>query len=161
MDGIIPSAFTQIKTGAVEGSGFFVAFCLELGYIILRITNLTRRMEQEWRTVSYSGRPITPQFAVVHAAGEIIGGTAAYDFFVELKIGAHALIYPDGKIVRMMDTSKLIGQAKNHNSVSFGAEFLIAGDHSWESFVDAMTKPECDKYTDAQYEAAGGTPSAA
>ena len=112
-------------------------------------------MQQIWKKVDYSGRPINPKFAVVHAAGEIIGGVPAYDFFVKNKIGAHALIYPDGKIVRMQDTSKSIGQAKNHNSVSFGAEFLIAGDHTWDTFVQAMQQPQHNKYTDAQYEAGG------
>ncbi|HAA18861.1 MAG TPA: hypothetical protein DCR93_00225 [Cytophagales bacterium] len=114
-------------------------------------------MNQVWKGNAQGGRPITPKFAVVHAAGEKIGGVDAFEFFDKNGIGAHALFYPDGTIVRMRDTRRSIGQALNHNSTSIGAEFLVPGDHNWDSFVKAMKVPakENNIFTDAQYEAGG------
>lgn len=104
------------------------------------------------------GRPgNTPRTIIVHAMGEHImmddGKTFEHapDFLERMKLSVHALIAPDGTIIRCRDDSETAYHAQGYNTNSLGMEMLVAGRHDYGSFVRTIA----EKYlTDAQYEAA-------
>jgi N-acetylmuramoyl-L-alanine amidase len=109
---------------------------------------------------------------VVHCMGELIRNTdpqfpvgtiPAWDWLKALGLSAHALITPDGTVVRCVPSSQRAYHAKGFNDRSVGVELLVPGAHDeatlartvgWDlkAWAPAATRPT-DPYTEAQYDA--------
>ena len=111
-------------------------------------------------------RTVKPVCLVVHAMGEHIkadGIIPAWDWLEQSGLSVHALIYPNGTVLRSAhdeDVAYHAGKSRivigdktweGLNAVSLGAEFLLAGDYDYTSLLKGMAQP--DAYSDAQYEA--------
>lgn len=72
--------------------------------------------------------------------GEKIGGVDAATFLRSNGLSAHALIKPDGTIIRCRRDNQGAYHAAGHNTNSLGVEFLVPGDHDYASFVKAIGK---------------------
>ena len=95
-----------------------------------------------------------PSKVIIHAMGEFIHYDDkilhAVDFLREIGLSAHALICPDGSIIKCRETTVGAYHAKGHNTSSLGVEFLVLGVHTYGSFIKAISEPYL---TDAQFEA--------
>ena len=89
-----------------------------------------------------------PKSIVVHAMGEFIEGKPAVEFLRYSGLSAHALVCPDGKVIRCRRDHQGAYHAKGFNTDSLGIEFLVAGDHNWTTFKKAIMAPYL---TNAQY----------
>lgn len=106
------------------------------------------------RHSSYGGAHQTPKTIIVHAMGEYVMADNGTDFdhapeFLErMQLSAHALAAPDGTIIRCRNDDEGAYHAHGFNTDSLGIEILVAGQHDYGSFVNAISKPYL---TDAQY----------
>lgn len=91
-----------------------------------------------------------PDRIVLHAMSEYIEGLYAVDFLKNIGLSVHAMITPDGKIIRCRNDNEGAYHAKGFNTNSLGVEFLVGGRHSYTSFLAAIQKPYVSK---EQYEA--------
>jgi N-acetyl-anhydromuramyl-L-alanine amidase AmpD len=86
-----------------------------------------------------------PSRIVLHAMGEYVkldsGNKHAYDFLKDIGLSAHALICPDGTIIRCRDDNQGAYHARGFNTDSLGVEFLVTGKHTYSSFKSAIKKP--------------------
>lgn len=112
-------------------------------------------------------RVVKPVCLVVHAMGEYIRSphdvVPAWDWLEQSGLSVHALVFPNGNILRAAhDEDEAYHAGKSRivlgektwnglNSMSLGAEFLVAGEQNYESLLTAMKDPRT--YTDAQYTA--------
>ena len=87
----------------------------------------------------------TPHRVILHAMGEFIkldsGNKHAYDFLKGIGLSAHALICPDGTVIRCREDNQGAYHAKGYNKDSLGVEFLVKGAHTYSSFKKAIKKP--------------------
>ena len=87
----------------------------------------------------------TPNRIVLHAMGEYIktetGEQHAYDFLKNTGLSAHALICPDGTILKCREDNQGAYHARGFNKDSLGVEFLVQGVHTYDSFLKAIGKP--------------------
>ena len=81
-----------------------------------------------------------PNRIVVHAMGEYIGGVHAVDFLRNIGLSAHILVCPDKTIIRCRQDNQGAYHAKGYNDDSLGIEFLVAGNHSYGTFSEAIKK---------------------
>lgn len=86
-----------------------------------------------------------PTRIVIHAMGEYIKvgseNKHAYDFLKGIGLSAHALICPDGTVIRCREDKQGAYHAKGFNKDSLGVEFLVKGVHTYGSFTKAIKKP--------------------
>lgn len=79
-----------------------------------------------------------PSRIVLHSMGEYIkfdsGNKHAYDFLKDIGLSAHALICPDGTVIRCREDNQGAWHAKGFNKNSLGIEFLVKGAHTYGSF---------------------------
>lgn len=84
----------------------------------------------------------SPNRIIVHAMGEYILYEGeylhAYDFLKTIGLSAHALICPNGDIIRSREDNQGAYHAKGFNKNSLGVEFLVPGKHDYTSFLKAM-----------------------
>lgn len=119
------------------------------------------KLKQEWQKSPFAVDRIKPVgLAVVHSMGERIKLDAgpvvnAYEFLISKQLAAHSLLKPDGTHIRMADTRMQVSHAKGYNQISFGLEFLVPGDHNYQTFLEAIADTGNPPFTDAQYEAGG------
>lgn len=98
----------------------------------------------------------SPTILVIHAMGEKIksdnGGqpSHAVAFLNENGLSAHRLISPDGIVYKCRSYEEGAYHAKGFNANSIGIEFLVPGEHDYESFIEAIQN---DWVTDIQYQA--------
>lgn len=92
----------------------------------------------------------SPDRIVLHAMSEYIEGLYAVDFLKNIGLSVHAMITPDGTIIRCRDDNEGAYHAKGFNTNSLGVEFLVKGQHTYNSFLTAIQKPYLSK---EQYEA--------
>ena len=96
----------------------------------------------------------SPSRIVVHAMAEFID-TEPHDYHAvewlrKLGLSAHTCITPSGVVIRSRRDDEGAYHAKGFNTDSLGVEFLVAGIHTYPTFLDAMKK----KYlTPVQYRA--------
>lgn len=88
----------------------------------------------------------TPHKIILHSMGEYIlfdSGEKkhAYDFLKSIGLSAHALICPDGTVIRCREDNQGAWHAKGFNRGSLGVEFLVKGAHTYGSFKKAIKKP--------------------
>lgn len=83
-----------------------------------------------------------PDRIVIHAMGEFIKYEGrilhAVDFLREIGLSAHALVCPDGAIIRCRTDNLGAYHAKGHNTNTLGMEFLVRGVHDYESFINTI-----------------------
>jgi N-acetyl-anhydromuramyl-L-alanine amidase AmpD len=103
--------------------------------------------------------------ALVHSMGEhIYFEGALLDAHTALDrqgVSAHCLITPAGEIVSCCGVDRIayhagksqLGAERDLNRTFLGAEFLLAGEHDYTSFLKGIAQP--DAYTLAQYQAGG------
>jgi AmpD protein len=94
-----------------------------------------------------------PSTIVVHCMGEfIIDPTPIHapDFLDGYKLSAHALIDPNGDTIRCRDDDERAWHARGHNTNSLGVEFLVPGEHTYGTFLEAI---KTDYVSTAQWEA--------
>ena len=87
-----------------------------------------------------------PNKIVLHSMGEYIlfdSGEKkhAYDFLKSIGLSVHALICPDGTVMRCREDTQGAWHAKGFNKDSLGVEFLVKGAHTYGSFKKAIKKP--------------------
>lgn len=111
------------------------------------------------------GRMVPVNGAIVHAEAEYVksAGEAIYapDFLKQQKLSVHAMVTPDGRVLSCVGTERVAYHAgassfkgqNNLNSTFLGCEFLVAGDHDYPSFLEAIAQPNA--YTPDQYRAGG------
>ena len=95
-----------------------------------------------------------PDAIVIHAMGEFIRDgehrNHAVRFLDRYGISAHALAAPDGTVYRCREDLEQAWHARGFNRNSLGLETLVAGEHDYASFLQAINGPYV---TDAQYRA--------
>jgi len=98
-----------------------------------------------------------PEIIVVHAMGEFIGGDDwkdhAVQFLANVKpdaLSAHSLIAPDATNYRCRLDTECAYHAAGYNTNSLGIEFLVAGEHNYGTFLEAIRVPYLTKI---QYDA--------
>ncbi|MCK5606864.1 N-acetylmuramoyl-L-alanine amidase [Candidatus Pacearchaeota archaeon] len=87
-----------------------------------------------------------PKRIILHAMGEYIVFDSgekkhAYDFLKSIGLSVHALICPDGTVIRCREDTQGAWHAKGHNKDSLGVEFLVEGNYNYASFIKAIKKP--------------------
>lgn len=82
-----------------------------------------------------------PNTIVVHAMGEYIMGTHALEFLANQQLSVHAMAAPDGTIYRCRNDDEGAYHARGFNTNTLGIEVLVAGDHDYASFLEAIKKP--------------------
>jgi N-acetyl-anhydromuramyl-L-alanine amidase AmpD len=93
---------------------------------------------------------------VIHCMAEFVSfeGQEYYaPEFLRMKgWSAHKFCTPSGTIIRCRENNQgaYHAAARGHNKISLGFEFLVAGVHDYESFIEAIKKPYL---TEAQYDA--------
>jgi N-acetyl-anhydromuramyl-L-alanine amidase AmpD len=87
----------------------------------------------------------TPVMITLHAMAERItwGGydLDAADFLDEIGLCSHALVKPNGDIIRMRGDNELAWHAKRFNTGNLGIEFLVPGVTSYENFLERIKQP--------------------
>lgn len=102
------------------------------------------------------------QRLVVHCMGERIGAASAWQHLQQEGLSAHALIEPDGTILRCVPRDQIAYHTKGFNDRSLGVELLVSGVSTYDGLAQAVgwnlspwgpaaTLP-ADPYTPAQYE---------
>lgn len=112
-------------------------------------------MEQISRPSAYGAAHQTPNMIVVHAMAEQVADDSgdfihAADFLDRQGLSAHALVAPDGTVIRCRDDAQGAYHARGFNAASLGIEVLVKGRHDYGSFAAAIAKPYL---TPEQYEA--------
>ena len=85
----------------------------------------------------------------------------APDFLIAQKLTVHAMITPAGQVLKCGSEGSVAYHAgaslfkgvSGLNTTFLGCEFLVSGEHTYESYLKRIAQP--DAYTDAQYEAGG------
>ena len=93
--------------------------------------------------IPYGGGDQKPDSIVVHAMGEYIVNKAgsfvhASILLAEYELSTHILVTPAGDLIRCRRDNKIAWHAKGHNTNSLGIAFLVAGEHSYVSFINAI-----------------------
>jgi len=94
-----------------------------------------------------------PKLIVVHCMGEFIIDPKpihAPDFLDGYKLSAHQLIAPDGDVYICRDDDERAWHARGYNTDSLGVEFLVEGEHTYATFLEAIKTPYVNT---AQWEA--------
>jgi len=105
-----------------------------------------------------------PRRIVIHAMAEYISADAktaraygrqpgsyhALQWLDVIKLSAHALVAPNGAIIRCRDDGQVAWHARGYNADSLGVEFLVPGIHNYTTFLKAM---QGDYLPNAAYDA--------
>lgn len=110
-------------------------------------------MNIQYKKLTYGGtRSNNPDKIIVHSMGENINNNGdvydAVEWLKFLKLSAHALILPNGDVIRCRDDNQRAWHARGYNTDSLGVEFLVPGIHDYGSFLN-MIKSEW--VSDEQY----------
>ena len=85
-----------------------------------------------------------PDTIIIHSMGEYIcdpDPKHAVAFLNDYKLSAHALIAPDGEIFFCRSPNEGAWHARGHNKNTLGIEFLVAGEHNYFTFLEAIKSP--------------------
>ena len=103
------------------------------------------------RPLAHGGEGNKPNRIIVHAMAERIpwkGKIYYAQDFLDLDdkdkgggLSAHALIWPNGDVMRCRNDDQTAWHAKGHNKNTLGVEFLVEGEHTYGSFLRAMREP--------------------
>lgn len=102
-------------------------------------------MRTTYRLLEKGAKSQVPNRVVIHAMAEYIFHEGKYkhavDFLRDIGLSAHALICPDGSIIRGRDDNQGAYHARGFNKDSLGVEILVRGKHDYGSFINAIKKP--------------------
>lgn len=82
----------------------------------------------------------SPKKIIIHAMGQFIEGTYAPYFLKEIGLSAHYLVDPSGVRIRCRQDEQGAYHAKGHNTDSLGIEFLVAGNHNYQTFLEEIER---------------------
>lgn len=86
-----------------------------------------------------------PNRGIIHAMAEYLYHEGkwrhASEFLDMIGLSAHILIDPKGDIFKCRDNVQGGYHAKGHNVDTVGAEWLVEGEHDYESFISAIQAP--------------------
>ena len=86
-----------------------------------------------------------PNKVIVHAMAEYLFHEGkwrhATEFLEMIGLSVHVLIAPNGDIYKCRDSMQGAYHAKGHNRNTLGVEWLVEGEHDYESFVMAIQAP--------------------
>jgi len=95
--------------------------------------------------IPHGGSYQEPDTIIIHSMGEFINdGTQtqhAVAFLNEYKLSAHALIAPDGEIFHCRAPNEIAWHARGYNKGSIGIEFLVQGEHTYQTFIESIKSP--------------------
>ena len=87
----------------------------------------------------------SPRRGIIHAMAEYVFYEGKFrhatEFLEMIGLSAHILIAPDGDIYKCRESSQGAYHAKGHNIDTLGAEWLVKGEHDYESFLKAIQAP--------------------
>lgn len=102
--------------------------------------------------LKHGAKKQTPELIVIHAMGEFIGGddwhSHAVQYLNKTGLSAHSLVAPDALNYRLRKDTEGAYHAKGFNTDSLGLEFLVAGVHNYNTFLETIKTPYL---TDGQY----------
>lgn len=88
----------------------------------------------------------SPTKVIIHSMSEIIEGMHASEFLETVRLSAHFLILPNGDVMKLRKTHEIAWHARNHNTNTIGIEVLVEGEHTYDTFIEAIetdwVKPE-------------------
>lgn len=85
-----------------------------------------------------------PKRIIVHSMAEYVPGnpnTHATELLRSLGLSVHALVCPDGSIIRCRQDWEGAYHAKGHNDNSLGVEFLVPGTYDYSGFLKRIKTP--------------------
>lgn len=95
--------------------------------------------------IPYGGAVQNPDTIIIHSMGEYITDNGqpqhAAAFLNEYKLSAHALVAPNGDVFMCRAPEEEAWHARGHNKNSLGIEFLVAGEHTYKSFIETIKSP--------------------
>jgi len=97
------------------------------------------------------GALTAPEGVIVHAMGELVNGVPAWEHLQDAGFAAHRLIDPAGAIVQAVPDDRIAwhaghsrhGMTSGLNRRTLGVELLVAGSHTWATFVRALRGRDC------------------
>lgn len=101
----------------------------------------------------HGGGKHLPTKVVIHSMAEFIeAGEIDYyakDLLDLMGLSAHYLVTPSGVIIQCRNDDQVGWHAKGHNLHSIGVEVLVAGVHTYETFIERIKTPYIygDQYT--------------
>ena len=99
-------------------------------------------MPDAYMPLRAGARSQQPNRVVIHAMAEFIDDEArdyfAVDWLQKLGLSVHALVTPTGTVIRCREDAQGAYHAKGFNTDSLGVEFLVAGLHTYPTFLEAM-----------------------
>lgn len=102
--------------------------------------------------LEHGGGHHLPTGIIVHSMGEKIKAYGkvydAADWLDYLKLSAHALVLPNGDVIRCRHDDEIAWHSKGFNTGYLGIEFLVEGVHTYGSFLSAI---KTDYVTPQQY----------
>lgn len=93
------------------------------------------------RPSPYGADQQTPRRIVVHAMAEYLRldePIHAVDFLARIKLSVHAIVTPNGDVIRCRTDEQGAYHALNHNTDSLGVEVLVPGEHDYRGFLAAI-----------------------
>lgn len=105
-----------------------------------------------WIKLKHGGGFQRPHMVIIHAMAEYIsadqktaqaynvpaGSYHAFQWLDICKLSAHALITPNGAIIRPKSDDEIAWHARGYNTGSLGIEYLVPGTHDYGTFSKAM-----------------------
>ncbi len=86
-----------------------------------------------------------PTTVIIHAMGEYIEAGEkdfpAWGWLNKEGISAHYLITPTGVVIQCREDDEIAWHARDHNTNSIGIEVLVAGEHTYETFIERIKTP--------------------
>lgn len=102
-------------------------------------------MPELWQPVSHGGGQQTPTRIVVHSMAEYLFHDGewmhASDFLNAIGLSAHALVCPDGVVIRQRRDDQVAWHAKGFNQNSLGCEILVQGRWDYDSWRERIRTP--------------------
>ncbi len=86
-----------------------------------------------------------PTTVIIHSMAEYIeaGETdySAWGLLKSLGLSAHYLVTPTGVVIQCREDDEIAWHARGHNTNSIGIEVLVAGEHTYETFIERIKTP--------------------
>ncbi len=86
-----------------------------------------------------------PKEVIIHAMAEYIEAGeedfSAWQLLNSMGLSVHYLVTPTGVQIQCRDDDKIAWHARGHNINSIGIEVLVAGEHTYETFIERIKTP--------------------
>ena len=82
---------------------------------------------------------------IIHSMAEFIEAGehdfSAWGLLYSLGLSAHYLVTPTGVVIQCRDDDETAWHARGYNTNSIGIEVLVAGEHTYETFIERIKTP--------------------